>query len=144
MFTQVSKKLSPTDAEPTNLYMYNGGADFIYALINAIKELNAKILTLKNESVETKKLCVEDICVTKEQFLRIIEQSNVTNSQTPSIPSVPETTEEPTEAPAPGVMVDSPFTEPAQETASEEAQPETPTEETPTAEAPLLPTSTTE
>jgi hypothetical protein len=82
MFTKTFRKLNPSDSDTTELYMYNGGTDFIYALINAVKELNAKITSLKNDRVETKTLCVEDVCVTKEQFLRMVQQANGNSTPT--------------------------------------------------------------
>ena len=67
-------------------------------LTQAIKELNNKfsgvyndivfwVKELKADKVTTKELCVEDTCVTKDQFLKMVQQANVENAQTQSTPS---------------------------------------------------------
>jgi hypothetical protein len=111
MFTKVMKKLNNEDATETELYVYNGGTDLIYALVNAVKELNGKLTGtyndavlwtkgLKADKVEAKVLCVEDVCVTKEQFMRMVQQSGVQPQSAPqtggseSTPVVSTTTEE--------------------------------------------------
>ncbi len=84
MFT---KKLMNLGGESAEVYVYNGGSDFIYALINAVQELSEKIKNLKNDRVETKMLCVEDVCVSRDQFLRMVEQAGVVPvATTPVIP----------------------------------------------------------
>ena len=124
MFTTLSKKIN---GQATDVYVYNGGTDLIYALINAIQEINNKLTgtyndalvwvkSLKADKVETKMLCVEDVCVTKEQFLRMVQQSGGQSSpvSAPTTPVAPtETTSTPSEVitdPAP--VVETPIAEP--------------------------------
>jgi hypothetical protein len=94
--------------------------NYTAVLTKAIQELNAKITasttpqntsllsSLKEwvgdkitatlgifQTVETKKLCVEDICVTREEFKKILLQANVTETVPDPIP-VPSSTPAPT------------------------------------------------
>jgi hypothetical protein len=51
--------------------------DLVAPIINAIQELAGKVSEtarlLKTERVETNELCVDDICVTREQFKAMVE-----------------------------------------------------------------------
>jgi hypothetical protein len=63
------------------------------ALVNAVKELNVRLTeladTVRNfgRSFTTERLCVEDVCVTRDQFLRMVERSGQAPHPAPQSPS---------------------------------------------------------
>jgi hypothetical protein len=58
------------------------------------------ITRIFSDRVDTKQLCVEDVCVTRDQFLNIVEQSGVTNPP-PAPDPVPTPDPQPTPVPDP-------------------------------------------
>lgn len=60
---------------------YGGFAPY---LVSAVQQL-AAVVTGFAEEFTTKKLCVEDVCVTREQFLKIVQAAG----ETPSAPEAP-------------------------------------------------------
>jgi hypothetical protein len=74
-------------------------AGFTPILVQALKEINDKftgvynditfwVRDLKADTVTTKMLCVDDVCVTKEQFKKMVEQSSVAPSSPVVVPAV--------------------------------------------------------
>ncbi|MES2622897.1 MAG: tail fiber domain-containing protein [Patescibacteria group bacterium] len=74
------------------------------ALVNAVKELAVKIGNMSNK-VQTKELCLDDVCITKDQLRTILQQQNNININTINVvtppPTTSTTTVEITPAPAP-------------------------------------------
>ncbi len=91
--------------------------NLVALLIEAVKEIkttidlfakNIKTELLSADKVQTKELCIDDVCVTKEQLLQVLQGSNTvsTPTQTPVVPipttetgtpsSEPESTQEET------------------------------------------------
>jgi hypothetical protein len=127
-------------------------------LVEALREMNLKVTNItmpadassivekivaklvKADRVETKELCVDDVCVTRDQFLRILESSG----QTPTATLPPSTDPDPTPSPDPLTCVDPQVLNEEGDTCidpvTETPPAETPTPEPPPAEEPTAPT----
>jgi len=85
-------------------------------ILKSVQELAKKVSSfaqlMKTDKVETKLLCVEDICVTKDQFKMMIQNSSVTPTpvqesspevieEVPAIEETPAVVEEPVSEPTP-------------------------------------------
>jgi hypothetical protein len=66
-------------------------SDFLRGIANNIASIG---------KVQTSELCVDDVCVTRDQFLNMVQSSNSTNS-TPAPEPTPEPTPDPTPEPEP-------------------------------------------
>lgn len=101
---QIFPRLVKTQVDGTLSLNYGG---LIPYLVKSIQELASRI---ENRLV-TKELCVEDVCVTRDQFLRMVQQANGGYVSTPTITppeptpsepeSIPEENELDSETPAP-------------------------------------------
>jgi hypothetical protein len=90
-------------------------------LLKAVQELGKKVASLSDyistKEIKTNKLCVEDVCVTKEQFRMMIQNSNITPTiSTPTVPTpdpvvVPDPTDEVVPEPESVVVVPTPEAE---------------------------------
>jgi hypothetical protein len=123
-------------------------------LVEAMREMDLKITNITNpteessivdkiiaklikaDRVETKELCVDDVCVTRDQFLRMVESSGQTPTVTP--PTTPDPTPNPPTCVEPQVLNEEgdACIDPVTETPSVE----TATPEPPPAEEPSVPT----
>jgi hypothetical protein len=137
-----------------NGYLSLSDRPILAAVVNAIKELNAKVVglitkvdgiftSLTTDKVTTKELCVDDVCVTKEQFKALLDSAHVTPTvttppPTPAPDPTPEPTPEATSTPD-GSSDDSVDTGGGTSTSTPDVTPDTPPapiEDTPPAETP--------
>ncbi|MEI7513161.1 MAG: tail fiber domain-containing protein [bacterium] len=83
-------------ATSSNGFLSLSDRPILATVINAVKEIFEKISgfanlietkILKTDKVETKELCIEDVCVTKIQLQQVLQNQNIQGSTPTSIPA---------------------------------------------------------
>lgn len=124
-FPQLVSTTSPTALTPDGTLGLNYSG-LIAPIVGAIKEIAGEIASLEqtvagfansftSKRVTTDQLCVDDVCVTRDQFLRMVEQSG----QTPTTPATPTTTDTSEQGSAPAQITHATTTPAAPDTVSD-------------------------